>query len=334
VSVLSREAAADSSPGRKPRVEPNLAPAAKRRQNDDSETVTPLITAGDSNPKSKIQNPKSEEPFPLPSSLSTGRESDAMRLGFRLIKGFRQADAETLVTARRKLGAFRSIEEIHQATGLKKAALRKLAEADAFSSLKLSRREALWQVMALSDEQMPLYAMQENRHEGTEARRHEVEEGSSLSPCLRASVPSCLPPMPLSQQVLTDYCTTGLSLKQHPVALVREALTKQKVITAKEMTSLPHGRFVRVAGMVLIRQRPGTASGIVFITLEDETGIANLIVRPNTFDQYRPAARHAALLQCDGYVERQGQVVHVMAKRLFDRSELIAGMEFSSRDFH
>jgi len=86
--------------------------------------------------------------------------------------------------------------------------------------------------------------------------------------------------------------------------------------------------------LVLIRQRPGTASGIVFITLEDETGTVNLIVRPNTFETYRAAARHAGLLQCDGYIERQGQVVHVMAKRLFDRSELIRGFELSSRDFH
>ena len=91
---------------------------------------------------------------------------------------------------------------------------------------------------------------------------------------------------------------------------------------------------MKVAGLVLIRQRPGTASGIVFVTLEDETGVANLIIRPNTFDRFRAAARHAALLQCDGYVERQGQVVHVMAKRLIDRSALIRGFELSSRDFH
>jgi error-prone DNA polymerase len=140
--------------------------------------------------------------------------------------------------------------------------------------------------------------------------------------------------MPLSQQVMTDYSTIGLSLRKHPVSFARETLKMQKVITAREMIELPHGRWVRVAGLVLVRQRPGTASGIVFITLEDETGIANLIVRPQVFDQYRPAARHAALLQCDGYVERQGQVVHIMAKRLHDRSELIRGIEFSSRDFH
>jgi error-prone DNA polymerase len=133
---------------------------------------------------------------------------------------------------------------------------------------------------------------------------------------------------------MTDYSTTHLSLKQHPVALVREALTSNKVLAARDANSLPHGRWVKVAGLVLIRQRPGTASGIVFITLEDETGVVNLIVRPNVFEQYHAAARHAGLLQCDGYIERQGQVVHVMAKRMFDRSELIRGFELSSRDFH
>src|SRR6185503_1427242 len=100
-----------------------------------------------------------------------------------------------------------------------------------------------------------------------------------------------------------------------------------------ELGKLDRG-WVRVAGLVLIRQRPGTASGIVFQTLEDETGIVNLIVRPDIFDRYRPAARHAALLQCDGNIERQGDVVHVMAKRLFDRSALLRGLEISSRDFH
>jgi error-prone DNA polymerase len=118
------------------------------------------------------------------------------------------------------------------------------------------------------------------------------------------------------------------------LTLVRDVLNEQRIITSAQLQNTPHGRWVKVAGLVLIRQRPGTASGIVFVTLEDETGVVNLIVRPNTFDRFRAAARHAALLQCDGYVERQGQVVHVMAKRLVDRSYLIRGFELSSRDFH
>lgn len=140
--------------------------------------------------------------------------------------------------------------------------------------------------------------------------------------------------MPLGQQVSIDYATVGLSLRAHPLGLLRAALRRDRVITAAEMHRLPHGRRARVAGLVLIRQRPGTASGVVFITLEDETGVANLIVRPKVFDRYRAAARHAGLLVCDGLVERQGQVVHVMARQLYDRSNLLGGIEFASRDFH
>ena len=142
--------------------------------------------------------------------------------------------------------------------------------------------------------------------------------------------------MPLGQAVMTDYATLRLSLKQHPVAHVRSGRTEEEIHTAAQINDpvLPHGRWVRVAGLVLIRQRPGTASGIVFETLEDETGIVNLIVRPHIYERYRPAARHAALLRCDGYLERQGQVVHVMAKRLFDLSHLLAGYRLESRDFH
>src|SRR5437773_4062589 len=140
--------------------------------------------------------------------------------------------------------------------------------------------------------------------------------------------------MPLSQEVLTDYSTTTLSLKSHPLALIRDKLSAMRILTAKEIHQLPHGRWVKGAGLVLIRQRPGTASGIVFETLEDETGIINLIIRPDVYDRYRPAARHASLVQADGYVERNGQVCHIMVKRMFDLSHLLTGMTTKSRDFH
>jgi error-prone DNA polymerase len=188
-----------------------------------------------------------------------------------------------------------------------------LAEADAFGSLGLSRRQAVWQTLELKDDDAPLF----------DSIHH-----SSLIP-----QPS-LPTMPLGQEVMTDYATTTLSLKKHPVSLVRPHLKSLKIVTAAEVANLPAGRWVKVAGLVLIRQRPGTASGIVFETLEDEAGIVNLIVRPDVFDRYHSAARHAGLLQADGYVERQGQVVHIMAKRLFDLSHLLHGYQFASRDFH
>ncbi|MDW8263650.1 MAG: error-prone DNA polymerase, partial [Phycisphaerales bacterium] len=217
--------------------------------------------------------------------------SPALRLGLRMIKGFRESFAQVIMRDRALHGPFRNIAEFQSRTGLPTHAIRRLAEADAFSSLGLDRRASLWQSLELTDVPSPLVDPQ-------------VSSGCG-------SVVPSLPPMAAARQVMTDYATTGLSLREHPVAFARRILKGQKVLTAREMLQLPHGSSVRVAGLVLIRQRPGTASGIVFITLEDETGVVNLIVRPQVYDRYRPAARHAALLQCDGTVERQGQVVHV-----------------------
>lgn len=236
-----------------------------------------------------------------------------MRLGLRVIKRFSEAFARRIEEVRSRIGRFQSIAQFHYETQLPRHAIEKLAEADAFGSLGLSRREALWHVLELDDAQQPLF------------------KSHPLAP---SPTHPLLPPMPLPQEVLLDYQTTTLSLKKHPIELIRPTLAKQRIITAKEANASRAGRWVKVAGLVLIRQRPGTASGIVFMTLEDESGVVNLIVRPEIWDKYHAPARHAGLLQCDGYVERQGEVVHIMAKRLFDRSELIAGYELTSRDFH
>ncbi|HEV8378236.1 MAG TPA: error-prone DNA polymerase [Tepidisphaeraceae bacterium] len=241
-----------------------------------------------------------------------GRGGPSVRLGFRQIKGLRIAHAQRIIECRNKYGPFKSIEHFQQLTRLPRHAMHRLAEADSFSSLNLTRRQALWQVLALDDRNSPLF--------------DDLPAPDSVDPNL--------PTMPLGQEVMTDYSTIGLSLKEHPVALVRAQLNQKQIIPAAQVINMPYGRWVRVAGLVLIRQRPGTASGIVFETLEDETGIVNLIVRPNIYAKYRLAARHSALLQAEGYVERQGQVVHVMAWRLHDLSHLLAGYRFTSRDFH
>jgi error-prone DNA polymerase len=252
-----------------------------------------------------------------------GADGPAVRLGFRQIKGMRKDHAERVARRRREGGAFSTVAEFHRAARLPVAVLRHLAEADAFGSMGLSRREALWQVLKLKDETLSLF---------------DDTPAPLPPPSLLPDEPAVsLPTMPLGQEVMTDYATAGLSLKRHPVAIVREELSKQRLITAAELMDekrSPHGRWVKVAGLVLIRQRPGTASGVVFVTLEDETGVANLILWPQTYEQYHAASRHATLLQCDGYVQRQGQVVHVLAKRLFDRSDLLEGYQLRSRDFH
>jgi error-prone DNA polymerase len=267
----------------------------------------------------------------LESDEATKRQSDggketwgvggpALRLGMRQIKGMRQDMAERIMAARQHVGTFTSIEQFQKITAVPIHLIRRLAEADAFGSLGLSRRASVWEALPLKEEDHPLF---------------ELSDGPAEQAPPQAEIENLpLPPMPLGQEVMTDYATHGLSLKQHPVALVRQQLAARKIIPARLVNDLPAGRWVKVCGLVLIRQRPGTASGIVFETLEDETGIVNLIVRPEVYERYRPAARHAGLLQADGYIERQGQVVHIMVKRMFDLSGMLSGFQVQSRDFH
>jgi error-prone DNA polymerase len=146
-----------------------------------------------------------------------------------------------------------------------------------------------------------------------------------------------LPDIPPAVRVRHDYAATGLSLKAHPVSFLRDQLAALKITPARALADqqrYPHGKRVAVAGLVLVRQRPGTASGIVFFTIEDETGIANLIVRPEVFERYRTAGKHSTILGAWGRVERQGEVVHVQTLRLASLDALGDGLTARSRDFH
>jgi error-prone DNA polymerase len=237
-----------------------------------------------------------------------GATSPALRLGLRMISGLGESSATAIVTAR-AAGPFTSIPHFHHATGLPHTTVQRLADADAFGSVARTRRPAAWDALGLPD--TPTIALPDD------------------------PAPPTLPFMPLGQEVMADYATTSLSLKCHPVALVRDQLTARGLVTTADLHDEKlTGRWVRVAGLVLVRQRPGTASGIVFMTLEDETGVANLIVRPKIYDQYRPAARHALLLQADGRVERHGPVVHLLVFRCHDLGHLLQGYQTRSRDFH
>jgi len=239
-----------------------------------------------------------------------GCDGPMLRLGFRLIRGMREVHARRIVACRARTEIM-SVEQFHEVTRLPASCVERLAEADAFSSLPQSRRGAMWDSLVLKDQVAPLFDDRAGRDEPV----------------------VMLPKMPLGQEVMADYTTAGLSLKQHPVGIVRAQLKQQRIITAQQLGTRDKG-WASVAGVVLVRQRPGTASGIVFITLEDETGIVNLIVRPDIYERHRAVARHAALLRADGYVERKGQVIHLMVKRLVDLSELLSGYAFKSRDFH
>ena len=281
----------------------------------------------------------------------------ALRLGLRQIKGFAAADAERLVAARGP--GYSDPRALWQRSGLGRATLERLAEADAFRSAGFDRRGALWALKALGDPLLPLFAAAEKADPGVEkpsppiggrlgeggardqwgpaatsptSPSHDLGAVPSLSPPTggdgkKASgedqdsetrAAALLPPMPLGEHVVEDYATTGLSLKRHPLAFLRAELAGEGLVTAADLAQLPVERRLAIAGIVLIRQRPGSANGVVFVTIEDETGIANLIVWPAILERFRRAALGATLLRCTGKLQREQSVIHVVAERLDD----------------
>ncbi|MEL6328788.1 MAG: error-prone DNA polymerase [Planctomycetota bacterium] len=228
---------------------------------------------------------------------SYGAGGPAIRLGMRLVKGLGEDPAQAIEDAVARAGPFKTVAGLRRASGVPVRALKALASADAFGSMGLGRREALWQIRALRDERLPLF-------------EHAPDDEAP---------PPALPAIGEQRQVVRDYQTTGLSLRNHPVAFVRDGLERIGATPCGELadgSAWPHARPVTVAGVVLMRQRPGTAKGVTFITIEDESGIANLIVPARVYERDRPAARGGRMLIIDGRVERQGRVVHVMARRI------------------
>jgi error-prone DNA polymerase len=225
----------------------------------------------------------------------------ALRLGLRQIKGFAEADAERLVVAR-GVGGYPDPQALWRRSGLGRGALERLAEADAFRSTGLDRRRALWALKALGEPPLPLFAAAED-----------------APTCSReAYAMALLPEMPLGEHVVEDYASLSLTLKRHPLAFLRREFASEGLVTAAELAHLPVDRRLSIAGVVLIRQRPGSANGVVFITIEDETGIANLIVWPQILERFRRAALGATLLRCTGKLQREESVIHVVADRLDD----------------
>jgi error-prone DNA polymerase len=219
----------------------------------------------------------------------------------RQIKGFAEADAERLVAAR-GVGGYPDPRTLWRRSGLGRGALERLAEADSFRSTGLDRRRALWALKALGEPPLPLFAA--------------AEDPPTSSREARAM--ALLPEMPLGEHVVEDYASLSLTLKRHPLAFLRAELARESLVTAAELAHLPVDRRLTIAGVVLIRQRPGSANGVVFITIEDETGIANLIVWPQILERFRRAALGATLLRCSGKLQREESVIHVVAERLDD----------------
>jgi error-prone DNA polymerase len=224
----------------------------------------------------------------------------ALRLGFRQVKGLREEDMNQLIAGRRKF--FASINELRD-INLSQATLEKLADADAFRSIGLDRRQALWEISTCNDRPIALFS----GHPSEDAEEKKVS----------------LPEMTLSEHVVQDYAATSLSIKAHPVIFVREKLQQLHILSTKELTSLCDGDLVKVAGLVLVRQRPGTAGGICFITIEDETGVANLVVFENLFNKYKKEILQSRLLMVEGKLQREGEVIHVIVKSCYDLSKLL-----------
>lgn len=239
-------------------------------------------------------------------SLEGPARAPVLRLGLRQIDGFREDWARALSAARAE-APFADVETLARRAELPAAAMRKLADADAFRSLGQDRREALWAVRRLPDDDpLPLFAAAEARERGAR------ELGSEPD--------THLPLMPLGEHVAADYQTARLSLKAHPMAILRPVFAAERVLTCAETEAKRGGSLVQVAGVVLVRQRPGKGNA-VFVTLEDETGITNVVLWARMLDQFRREVMGARLMQVEGLVEKSPEgVVHVVARRVIDRS--------------
>jgi error-prone DNA polymerase len=225
----------------------------------------------------------------------------ALRLGFRQINGIRGDDMDILVNGRGS--GYRSITAIRD-SGISISTLERLADADAFRSMGMDRRKALWEVSALKD--MP----------------EELFKGQPSESVLETQVE--LPLMGKGEHVVQDYATVGLSLKAHPVSFVRSQLDMLNIRTCHHINNVSiDGQLVKVAGLVLVRQRPGTAGGVCFITIEDESGYSNLVVFENLFETYRKEILHSRLLMVEGRLQREGNVVHVIASKCFDFTKML-----------
>lgn len=242
------------------------------------------------------------------------RSTNAIRLGLNFVHGLGD-DHANIIVARRGKG-YDSVRDVWLRTGLSPSVLTALAEADAFGSLGLNRRDALWAVQGLkgtdSAEALPLFVAA-----GRSSHSYEADFD--------------LPPMAPGEEVIHDYRSLSLSLKAHPVSFLRATLAAKRILAADDLRNTPAGRIVTTAGVVLVRQRPGTASGVIFASLEDETGLANIIIWPKVFEKYRRVVLGARMMAVRGQVQKEGLVVHLIAREVYDMTaalmEIAGGLD-------
>jgi len=231
----------------------------------------------------------------------------ALRLGMRLVVGLGQSAAERIAECRPAAG-YAALGDLQRLARLDSKSLQALAEADALASLTGHRRQALWQAAGL------------NLHDDL---TREQDDSQAVD----------LPAPTLGADVVSDYASTGLTLRAHPLSLLRNGLRKEKLLTAAEILQGQPKQAARGCGLVVGRQHPGTANGVIFVTLEDETGNVNVIVKPDLAERQRKELIGSQLLAVYGVIERDGAVVHLLAKRLVDKSDRLGKLHIDSRDF-
>ena len=250
------------------------------------------------------------------------RTTHALRLGFRKIKGMSEPDATLIVTERKR--PYTSVRDLWLRTGLAPRIIERLADADAFGSLGLTRRQALWAAKALGrvggkDDDLPLF-----RVHAIPASPAAVDPPAPVHRSVPSESDVHLPPMPSGEEVVNDYRFLELSLRAHPASFLRTDLARRGIVCNEKLRVSPSGTRVSVSGLVTIRQRPGSANGVIFMTIEDETAVANIIIWPKTFERFRPIILGARYVAVTGEVQQESNVIHVVASRLDDLTRLLA----------
>jgi error-prone DNA polymerase len=215
---------------------------------------------------------------------------------------------------------YTSIEDLQRRAGLPASTLKHLAEADAFGSLHDDRRKALWTIEGLADEVLPLFAAADERDY---AIRPEVIEPSVD-----------LVPMTEGREVVEDYRSIGLSLRRHPVSFLRQELTERQIRSCADLQHVRDGQWVTVAGLVLVRQKPGSAKGVTFMTIEDETDVANLVIWSAVFEKHRRLILSSGMIGCRGRLQREGGVTHLIAEHFLDLSDLLRSVADRDTELH
>ena len=232
----------------------------------------------------------------------------AVRLGFRQVRGLANLHGAAIVAARGP-APFASVEEVWRRARVPRAAIERLAEADAFSCIAQDRRQGLWKVKGLGEAPLPLFAAADER------------EGKFSAEGLEA--PVALQPMTEGREVVEDYRSLQLSLRAHPLSFLRSQLDAMNIVRCTDLRSIRDGRNVEVAGVILVRQRPGSAKGVLFVTIEDEAGVAQGILWPSKFEIYRRQVMSASMIAMRGKLQKEGEVIHIICDRIIDHDEML-----------